>query len=94
VSTSGTDIKALERQVAALEAKLNEILYILKGTPAKKAQKVVIPAGEVVTVVSDIKKAPAKKVATKKEAAPKVAKKVAVKKVVVKKVIKKVAKKK
>ncbi len=88
------DIKALERQVATLEAKLNEILYILKGIPAKKAEKVSIPAGEVVTVVSDIKKAPAKKVAPKKEAAPKVAKKVVAKKAVAKKVVKKVVKKK
>jgi CxxC-x17-CxxC domain-containing protein len=92
------DIKVLERQVAALEAKLNEVLYILKGSsPLKKAakpEKVTIPAGEVVTVVSDIKKTPAKKVAVKKEAPAKVTKKVAAKKIVAKKVVKKVAKKK
>jgi CxxC-x17-CxxC domain-containing protein len=92
------DIKALERQVATLEAKLNEVLYILKGSsPAKKVaktEKVVIPAGEVVTVVSDIKKAP-KVAAPKKEAAPKpAAKKVAAKKVAPKKAAKKVTKKK
>lgn len=95
------DLKALERQVANLETKMNEILLLLKGTPAAKAPKadkkdvVVIPEGEVVTVVSDIKKAPAKKAAPKKEVAKKApAKKVAAKKAVAKKVVKKVAKKK
>jgi len=86
------DMKALQQQVSTLEAKLNEVLYLLKGSsPVKKAaktEKVVIPAGEVVTVVSDIKKAP-KKVVAKKEASPKVAKKA-----VAKKAAKKVAKKK
>ena len=92
------DMKALQQQVSTLEAKLNEVLYILKGSsPVKKAakfEKVVIPAGEVVTVVSDIKKAP-KVAAPKKEAAPKaVAKKAPVKKVAAKKAApKKVAKK-
>jgi CxxC-x17-CxxC domain-containing protein len=100
------DIKALQLQVSTLEAKLNEVLYILKGSsPVKKATKfektenVIIPAGEVVTVVSDIKKAP-KVAAPMKEVAPKTAakkaptKKVAVKKAAPKKVVKKVAKKK
>ena len=93
------DMKALQQQVSTLEAKLNEVLYILKGTSAKKAEKVVIPAGEVVTVVSDIKKTPKVAVA-KKETAPKVvakkapAKKVAAKKAAPKKVAKKVTKKK
>ncbi len=93
--SSSPDIKALERQVAALEAKLNEVLYILKGSsPVKKTAKAIIPSGEVVTVVSDIKKA--KKVAApKKEAIPKaVTKKAPAKKVTAKKVVKKVAKKK
>lgn len=92
------DMKALERQVAALEAKLNEVLYILKGSsPAKKAvkaEKVTIPAGEVVTIISDIKKSPKAK-APIKEAAPKaIAKKVASKKALTKKAVKKIAKKK
>jgi nucleoid-associated protein YgaU len=93
-------MKALQQQVSTLEAKLNEVLYILKGSnPAKKAEKVVIPAGEVVTVVSDIKKT-AKAAAPKKEAAPKAvakkapAKKVAAKKAAPKKAVKKITKKK
>ena len=92
------EMKALQQQVSTLEAKLNEVLYILKGTSAKKPEKVVIPAGEVVTVVSDIKKAP-KVAAPKKEVTPKVvakkapAKKVAAKKAAPKKAVKKTAKK-
>ena len=91
------DMKALQQQVSTLEAKLNEILYILKGSkPVKKAEKVVIPAGEVVTVVSDIKKAE-KAAAPKKKALPKaakpVAKKAPIKKVTAKKAVGKVAKK-
>ena len=80
------EIKTLQQQVTSLEAKVNEILYILKGASPKKvakAEKVTIPAGETVTVVSDIKKAP------KKVAATKVAKKV-----ITKKVVKKATKKK
>lgn len=83
------DMKALERQVAALEAKLNEVLYILKGSsPVKKTAKAIIPTGEVVTVVSDIKKSP-KKAALKKEVPTKVVKKAVIKKAAVKKVAKK-----
>ena len=90
------DTKALQQQVTSLEAKLNEILYILKGSSPKKvakAEKVNIPAGETVTVVSDIKKT-AKKVTAAKEVAPSIVKKATGKKAVAKKVVKKVAKKK
>jgi hypothetical protein len=79
--------------VTSLEAKVSEILYILKGSSPKKvakAEKVNIPAGEIVTVVSDIKKAP-KKAAAVKEV---VAKKATTKKPAAKKVVKKVIKKK
>ena len=93
------EMKALQQQVSTLEAKLNEVLYILKGkNPAKKAEKVTIPAGEVVTVVSDIKKAP-KVAAPKKEVTSKAvtkkapAKKVVAKKAAPKKAVKKAARK-
>ena len=89
-------MKALQQQITTLESKVNEILSILKGQTNKKAEKpvkVVIPAGEIVTVVSDIKKVAAKKAAPKKEAAAKVAKKSPAKKTVAKKVAKKTTKK-
>jgi len=89
------DMKALQQQVTSLEGKVNEILTLLKGAPAKKvakAEKVIIPADVEVTVVSDIKKAPAKKVAAPKVAKKAVGKKVA-KKAAPKKVGKKTAKK-
>ena len=80
-------MKALQQQVTTLEAKINEILYILKGSAPRKvakAEKVTVPANEVVTVVSDIKK----------DSKKAVVKKVMAKKAVAKKVVKKVVKKK
>ncbi len=83
------DMKALQQQIASLESKMHEMLSLLQGTPTKKPsakrEAVRIPAGEIVTVVSDIKKAP------KSKAEPKatVVKKTVVKKASAKKVAKK-----
>ena len=75
------EIKALQAQVTALEASVNEMLSILKGTPVKKAAK-----AEIVEVVET---APKKEVAKKATA-----KKTVAKKAPAKKAVKKVAKKK
>jgi CxxC-x17-CxxC domain-containing protein len=88
-STPTVDISALTRQIGALEAKVNQILELMK-TPAvkpsavKKEVKVVIAPG---TKLVTIKEAKPKKVAAKKE------EKKPAKKVAVKKAAKKVAKK-
>lgn len=97
-----TDITALTRQFAVLEAKLNEILAIVKPKPVPPTPVVVTEAK--VEVVKTTKPAVAKKVAApkkevvKKEVVKKEVKKVAAKKAVAKKVaktaVKKVIKKK
>lgn len=94
-STHHNDFAAMQKQVTALEAKVDEILALMKGTPAKakKAAKAEpAAADEVITVVSDIKKAPKKAAAPVAKKA--VAKKAPAKKAAPKKVVKKVVKKK
>ena len=84
-----TDITALTRQFAVLEAKLNEVLALLQIKSAKPIVDPMVKAEE----VNEIKPSVTKKVATKKVAKKATAKKVAVKKVT-KPVAKKVTKKK
>ena len=88
-STHSHDFTAMQKQVTALEAKVDEILALMKGTPTntKKAAKSAPAKDEVITVVSDIKKAPKKTTAPVAKKA--VAKKIPVKKAAPKKVTKK-----
>lgn len=93
-SAPNHDFAAMQKHVTALEAKVDEILALMKGTPTKAkkvAKEAPAASDEVITVVSDIKKAPkkvaapvankavAKKAPAKKAAPKKVAKKVTVK---------------
>ncbi|MEY2665403.1 MAG: hypothetical protein RLZZ480_508 [Candidatus Parcubacteria bacterium] len=72
------EIKALQAQIATLEANVNEILSILKSVPAKKAAKAeAVVAEEKAPKKAVAKKAPVKKVAANKVVAKKAVKKVA-----------------
>ncbi len=84
------DFEALKRQVTALEAKVDEILSLLRVSPTKKLTKT--DKVELVTEAIEAKKVTVNKVTTKK-AAPK-AKKTPAKKSALKKTAKRTTKKK